>query len=318
MTSNQADLLQLAFDSRVTEYVAVASVTLAIFEYLISFQREVEMVWTRRKSLVKWLYVCNRYFSLAMISYCTSGYLRRTPSNMSCFISLQIQGTSASLIIMTCDVILLLRIWILCERSRRVLYVLLPMIIVEIVIMLCITTLTVDHLVEYVHAGFIKGCYSPDVPKYFAAFPVPSFIVSCSMFCVTLRICIRRIAASRPYNTAQNIATLFLRDGVLWFLVVTLINPPQIALWAWGRPALIQTRMRPFQALACRLLHHRRQSPLEHDGNCGRTRLRHGWGRNVAFQLGNSVCIFQQSLRSAPPYPRLRVSLARGPERSEI
>jgi hypothetical protein len=41
------------------------------------------------------------------------------------------------------------------------------------------------------------------------------------MFCVTLRICIRRIAASRPYNTAQNIATLFLRDGVLWFLVVT-------------------------------------------------------------------------------------------------
>ncbi|KAJ7897710.1 hypothetical protein B0H14DRAFT_345007 [Mycena olivaceomarginata] len=29
----------------------------------------------------------NRYFSLAMISYCTSGYLRRTPSNMLFYIA---------------------------------------------------------------------------------------------------------------------------------------------------------------------------------------------------------------------------------------
>jgi len=203
------------------------------------------MVWLRRKSLVKWLYIWNRYFTLAMITFCTSVFLRPTPSDASCFISQQVQGVSSTIIVCTADVILLLRIWILCERSMRtLLYVLLPMIIVELGVMLTITTLTINHLREFIHVGFIKGCYSPDVPRYFTAYPVPSLIVSCSMFCVTVRICQRRIAASRPYHT-ESIAVAFLRDGVLWFLVVALINPPQIALWAWGRTTLIGVLMMP-------------------------------------------------------------------------
>ncbi|KAJ7769455.1 hypothetical protein B0H16DRAFT_1517888 [Mycena metata] len=237
-------LLQLAADAKITSYVAAASLALAMFEWFISLGREVELVWTRPKSLVRWLYVWNRYFSLAMISFCTSVYLRPTPSDRSCFISQQIQGTSATIIIGTVDFILLLRIWILCGRSDRISYVLLGLIIAEITAMLCITTLTVNNLTEFVHFDFITGCYSPNVPKYFAAYPVPSLIVSFSMFCITLRICLRRLAASRRFNT-QSILVVFLRDGVVWFLVITLINPPQIGLWGWGRPTLIQVLMMP-------------------------------------------------------------------------
>ncbi|KAJ7152053.1 hypothetical protein C8R46DRAFT_1121860 [Mycena filopes] len=238
-------LLQLANDAQITSYVAAASLTLAIFEWFISLDREVDLVWSRRKSLVRWLYLWNRYFSLTMISYCTSVYIRQTPSNGSCFISQQVQGTSATIIIGTVDLILLLRIWILCGRSRRIAYALLALVIAEITAMLCITTLTVNNLAEFVHFEFITGCYSPDVPKYFAAYPVPSLIVSFSMFCITLRICLRRIAASRALINTQSILVVFLRDGILWFLVVTLINPPQIGLWGWGRPTLIQVLMMP-------------------------------------------------------------------------
>jgi uncharacterized membrane protein len=44
---------------------------------------------------------------------------------------MQVQGTSATIIIGIVDIILLLRIWILYERARRTLYVLLAMIIGE-------------------------------------------------------------------------------------------------------------------------------------------------------------------------------------------
>ncbi|KAJ7121569.1 hypothetical protein C8R44DRAFT_786470 [Mycena epipterygia] len=234
--------LQLAIDSQITQYAAVASVTIMAFDCLISLRREVEMVWRRPKSLVKWLYVSHEVFGR---SVCTSVYLRQTPSDKTlmsrCFIYQRVQGTSATIIIGTVDIILLLRVWILCERSRRIMYVLLGMITEKLCsricqlnrCRLCVTTIAVDTL---------TGCYAQDVPRYFSVFPIPSFIVSCSMFFVTVRNCIRRIAVSRPYIT-HSIAMVFLRDGIVWFLVISLLAPPQIALWAWGRQTLIQLLM---------------------------------------------------------------------------
>ncbi|KAF7377311.1 hypothetical protein MSAN_00151600 [Mycena sanguinolenta] len=135
---------------------------------------------------------------------------------------------------------------------------LLVMIIVEFGIMLGIITATVNSVREFVHVGFIKGCYAQGtVPSYFSVFPIPSFIVSISMFIVTVQNCRRRIAVSRPYNT-HSIAMVFLRDGVLWFLVSALLAPPQIVLFAWGRPTLIQVLMLPsfagFSIIGARVL----------------------------------------------------------------
>ncbi|KAJ7463874.1 hypothetical protein B0H11DRAFT_2240819 [Mycena galericulata] len=182
----------------------------------------------------------------------------------SCFISQQIQGTGATIIVGTVDIILLLRVWILYERSTRLMYTLLAMIIAEVTTMLSITTCAVNGLNEYVHVGFIVGCYasqgldrafdlnskltswtiSTEVPRYFSIFPVPSLIVSFSMFCLTVHNCQRRIAVSRPYHT-HSIVVVFLRDGVLWFLAVVVVNPPQIFMWAFGRASLIQLLMMP-------------------------------------------------------------------------
>ncbi|KAJ7489772.1 hypothetical protein B0H11DRAFT_1912768 [Mycena galericulata] len=58
MAQNKAhQLLQLAIDSQITQYAAVASLTVLAFDCLISFRREVEMVWIRSKSPIKWLYI---------------------------------------------------------------------------------------------------------------------------------------------------------------------------------------------------------------------------------------------------------------------
>ncbi|KAJ6460613.1 hypothetical protein C8R45DRAFT_1109022 [Mycena sanguinolenta] len=263
MTQSMApQLLQLAIDSQITQYAAgrtfcilrhlfvelfrsVSSVAVLVFDCFISLGREMEMVWKRSKSPIKWLYIWNRYFTLAMTSFFASVVISQTPSN-------EVQGTCATIIVGVVDVILLLRIWILCDRSRRIMYVLLVMIIVEFGVMLGIITATVNSNL------FMWGCYAHGtVPSYFSVFPIPSFIVSSSMFIVTIQNCRRRIAVSRPYNT-HSIAVVFLRDGVLWFLVSALLGPPQIALFAWGRPTLLQLLMLPsfagFSIIGARVL----------------------------------------------------------------
>ncbi|KAJ6450865.1 hypothetical protein C8R47DRAFT_1223406 [Mycena vitilis] len=127
LSPDQANrLLQLARDARLTEYLALASLTLIIFEWLISLRREIDMVWMRRKSPVKWLYVWNRYFAFAITLFCTYVYLQETPSDTVstiasamtyrsevrlCSISQQVQGIGATIVIGTVDIILLLR-WV--------------------------------------------------------------------------------------------------------------------------------------------------------------------------------------------------------------
>ncbi|KAF8166289.1 hypothetical protein K438DRAFT_1984335 [Mycena galopus ATCC 62051] len=262
MAQNKAQqLLELAADSQITQFAAgpinfifsvisldllrsVASLTILAFDCVISLQREVEMVWKRSKSPVKWLYVGLNSFASRF--------------NYQPELQIWMQGTSATIMLCTTDIILLLRIWILCDRSRRIVYMFLLMIIVEFGTMLGIITATVNSVREYVHVEFIKGCYAQGtVPSYFSAFPVPSFIVSCAMLIVTVRNCQRRIAVSRPYNT-HSIAMVFLRDGLLWFLVSALLAPPQIVLFALGRPTLLQVLMLPsfagFSIIGARVL----------------------------------------------------------------
>ncbi|KAJ6517473.1 hypothetical protein C8R47DRAFT_1205692 [Mycena vitilis] len=189
LSSDQANhLLQLASDARLTGYLAAASLTLVVLEWLLSLPREVDMVWIRCKSAVKWLYVWNRYFTFAMVFFCTYGtqfvsdavtvakkiqvYLQETPSDtvstiahvniglsrifQSCFISQQVQGIGATVVIGTVDIILLLR-WNL-DFMREITQSSLCALAnghceVEIAIMLCITILTVNNLTEFVHVG---------------------------------------------------------------------------------------------------------------------------------------------------------------------
>ncbi|KAJ7436792.1 hypothetical protein B0H11DRAFT_2206898 [Mycena galericulata] len=312
----QADqLLRLAVDAQITTYVAVAASTILVFDCLVCLDREVEMVWKRPKSLVKWLYIWNRYFALSM-TWSTFGECLR--------ICQQIQGTGATIIVGTVDIILLLRVWILYERSTRMLYTLLAMIIgereilsaqplvrvltipvlvkAEVATMLYISISTVNNLTEYVHVGFIGGCYASQgadrafdsngdnfldhlcrSSQIFPIFPVPSLLVSFSMLCLTIHNCQRRITVSRSYHT-HSIAVVFLRDGVLWFLAVYIpwqsSTPPQIFLWALGRASLFQVLMMPsfatYSVVGARVLLNMMEIAAERPVQTGlKPRLRH-------------------------------------------
>lgn len=46
------------------------SSALAAYEYVITFQQEVSMLWRRRWSAVTWLFVLNRYL-LMIVTVCT-------------------------------------------------------------------------------------------------------------------------------------------------------------------------------------------------------------------------------------------------------
>ncbi|KAF7343835.1 hypothetical protein MSAN_01964700 [Mycena sanguinolenta] len=117
--------------------------------------------------------------------------------------------------------------------------------------MLAVGELTLHHLSGNIYVPFITGCYSAGgLPSYFCLFATPSLILSFAMFCLTLYNCHAKLEISllQIHDVKRSwmpIATLFLRDGVYWFLAVLAVNPVQILLWQLAPITLSQVLMVP-------------------------------------------------------------------------
>ncbi|KAJ7861905.1 hypothetical protein B0H13DRAFT_1112925 [Mycena leptocephala] len=71
-----AGVLQLIEDSRLTGYLAVASLCVLIYDHALCFAAEVDLIWRSHSGLAKTIYLWNRYFSLISISLVTSAMVR--------------------------------------------------------------------------------------------------------------------------------------------------------------------------------------------------------------------------------------------------
>ncbi|KAI3618802.1 hypothetical protein WG66_006330 [Moniliophthora roreri] len=139
---------------------------------------EVELIWKTPKKLASIIY--NRYFSLIALGVNVSFMLREVKSdrvslvfNLSqllldylfteqiCSMFLHLMGITITIIISTVDLVLLMRVWILYGRSKKLLYVLIPLISGECVAMLVLDYHIVYNMKRYIHVGpIVEGCYS--------------------------------------------------------------------------------------------------------------------------------------------------------------
>ncbi|KAJ7743321.1 hypothetical protein B0H16DRAFT_1561334 [Mycena metata] len=130
----QAELLQLIADAHTTNYLAAGAVTLAIVEFIGNFQDEVNLVWKSPRRISNAIYLWIRYFSLITVSIYTIFTFRVIKSDHTCRSFLLAEAVTASLIGTSADVILVLRVWILYGKSRRLLYIFVPVLIMEIIV----------------------------------------------------------------------------------------------------------------------------------------------------------------------------------------
>ncbi|TFK34306.1 hypothetical protein BDQ12DRAFT_715370 [Crucibulum laeve] len=242
------DFDQIAQDVYATNYLAIASVALLAYDHVITIKQEINLMWRSRWSVTKIVYVWNRYFALLTLSFNASIRLREITSDASCGASLQLLGGCATIIVSTVDFVLMLRVWILYGRPRILLYIIIPLIIGEVVGLTIIEALTVMSLDPYIHAGpTITGCFSLIVPQYFAFYPIPPLIITSIMFVMTAYKCGQTLYGYR--RTRMPIVSLFLRDGVFWFLAVFAVGLPQMILTYVGRATLSEVMIGPSLAV---------------------------------------------------------------------
>ncbi|KAJ7723777.1 hypothetical protein B0H16DRAFT_1737045 [Mycena metata] len=135
------------------------------------------------------------------------------------------------------------RVWILYDKKRWLLYLLVPMIALEIVTMALVSHYTIASVREcWALSWPLVGCYPRgpvgNVPRYFAFYSVPVLVVSMVMFRMTCYKCGKTLLT---HGRAQMpIYNMFLRDGVFWFVAIFMTFIPEVVIWARARQSLAE------------------------------------------------------------------------------
>ncbi|KAJ6581114.1 hypothetical protein B0H19DRAFT_493568 [Mycena capillaripes] len=242
----EQQLFALLADARTTNELAVAGVTLLVMEHILTFPDEVTLMWKSRFSVSNAFYIWIRYFTLIALSIDLSFMLKvEWSDHLPDFL---FQTIACTIIVVSADVILVLRVWILYAKSRKLLYFLVPLIAAEIIAMIIVGIFTIKGLERYVHVGpVLQGCYSLEVPRLFTFYAVPSLVTAVSMFSLTAYKCGTTLKNLGLKGTP--IISLFLRDGVFWFLGNLLVSVVEIVLWKRARPTLAQIPVVPATAI---------------------------------------------------------------------
>ncbi|KAF8182375.1 hypothetical protein K438DRAFT_1157832 [Mycena galopus ATCC 62051] len=260
--TGETEILQLIADSRVTGYFAVASVCLLLYDHIVCFPREVELVWSSRWGLAKAVYLWNRYFSLIAISLNTSGMIKAPhpsrdrflhlisdrPGNRNCHCScigwLKFQGITSTIIIGTVDFVLMLRVWIMYGRPRLFIWLFFFMGIAEVASMIAVDFVAYAQMTQYIHLGpILPGCYAYNVPRFLTVYAAVPLLVTFIMFAMTVYKC--GVTLRNSEDQVMPVWKLFLRDGVLWFLAVFAAAGAALLIWTMRRETLKQLLVVP-------------------------------------------------------------------------
>ncbi|KAJ7819812.1 hypothetical protein B0H13DRAFT_2378135 [Mycena leptocephala] len=186
--------------------------------------------------------------ALALVIIDISFMLRAEWSDHLCKSFLFGEMVTCTIIVISTDLILVFRVWILYGRPRKLLYLMVPLITAEIIAMITVGVKTIAALEQYVHVGpILGGCYSLEVPRLFTFYAVPPFVTAVLMFLMTAYKCGTTLMALGPRRTP--VIALFLRDGLFWFLANLLVSIVEIVLWDRARATLAQIPVIPSTAV---------------------------------------------------------------------
>ncbi|KAF8870291.1 hypothetical protein BD779DRAFT_1792136, partial [Infundibulicybe gibba] len=179
-------------DVRTTNYLVAASATVIIFDHIITIEQEVALIWRRPWNITSLLYIWNRYYALISLVIYSSYIFRIMDSNKACLRSVTFQGLSGTVLVATVDTILAFRVWILYEKSRKLLWFLIALISAEFIAMTTLTVMIVSPISSFLHLGpLLVGCWPAiSASPLFLYYSSPTMITSFIMFVMTLYRCL--------------------------------------------------------------------------------------------------------------------------------
>ncbi|PBK69265.1 hypothetical protein ARMSODRAFT_957630 [Armillaria solidipes] len=230
------DITTVFFENRATSMSYVSALTLVVYDIIVSFGQEVELVWRSQWSSPKMLYFLARYYAVVYLSITAWVNISEEPSDKLCHLYyywLFLAGPSTYLFIL--DLILLLRVYALYNQNKFLFIFLSSCAVGSVATALWAFSVVCRHVVSSVTTMAVpwRGCRSmaPNT-KYGIAAYVPSFLLSVLFLILTVTkfwrtyraICGRTYDPRTVMTQMKHISpllTAFVEDGCIFFALIT-------------------------------------------------------------------------------------------------
>ncbi|CAL1712778.1 unnamed protein product [Somion occarium] len=200
-----------ARDAQVSRWVGVSAVTFLVYDVLINISDEVEYVWRVPRTWAYWAYLYVRHF--AMIALASLLILATNEHNRLGFSSGTCRGwiiyesfLSISLVLLV-EAILMIRIYAIFARSKRLLQILSLLFIAE-----CVVSVT-GQAFSIINLSFSLelGCVVTSTPPAYMASWIAPLTFQTILFVLTIFKC---FVTMTKKTGSDSVLFIFVRDGI--------------------------------------------------------------------------------------------------------
>ncbi|PFH49320.1 hypothetical protein AMATHDRAFT_63471 [Amanita thiersii Skay4041] len=211
--------------------MALVSLTILIYDHLLTFGDEVQYIWKRRVSPVTILYLINRYFApcafvICMVALFSANWTLETlvltlTLEYSCRSFSKFEGVLTLVTVMCAEAILILRVYAVYSQK---IVVLIPLVVVWVA-QLGVMSYILSHSGPVIipPSSISYGCIlvaDPEIGALAILFVVPAIVFDTIILVFLVFGLYRNVKAYPDVRMYQ----LLLQDGILYFLVVVMVN----------------------------------------------------------------------------------------------
>jgi len=250
MASLAREIGSIVADIQNTRYSELSSSAIIVFDHLITFDQEVEHVWSAPWTIGKTLFLVNRYYTLFVVTFNNYGLFSSNLTNSFCTKFLEWQGWSGLIACALAEITLQLRLYALYYGNKRIVALMLCSFITVMAISAAIMGTTLHG--TKIEANLIPGipfCIPIGTSKHFYAFWIPILSFE-TLLCFLalfrgymsykdqeLRLRLRRRKAQRLGNAsyqerrAATLLEILLPDSVAYFIVMFATYFTTVMIW---------------------------------------------------------------------------------------
>ncbi|KAI5117405.1 hypothetical protein M0805_004627 [Coniferiporia weirii] len=240
-------LIPLVRDANTVDRSGAAATACLIYDMIISWDQEVEYIWKSAWTPPKLLYLFSRYFSL-MTQICHGWTF--------------FEAVTGQLIVLGVEISLMLRVYALYKRDRRILVSLLLLYTAEVTTHCVMLGLELNKIVSIAPLRDIfpsdfplSGCFPTNIPAFFTYYWIPSLIFESILFILMTINVVRHV---REQKGPTPLLMQFLRDGTMYYAVIFATLLANVLLYLLANSALAQVaiewELAAFSIAGCRLI----------------------------------------------------------------
>ncbi|KAI0356352.1 hypothetical protein OH77DRAFT_256564 [Trametes cingulata] len=251
-------------DIRNTRLVSFAIASIVIYDYIVCIEREVELIWKKRWSVIKFAFLWHRYFGLLCVILQLYGQhsgghglgcaewkteacgrqlsiRKRSMTNCSFWFYWETWGYCG--VLFTSEAVLLLWIYVVYNKNRYVLAVMSVCYVAEVASVLCILILSFKHFEAKAFQSIdVAYCVMGDFPPTFKLLWVPILAYDTLLLLLFLwRGCRSTVGCNRKLTYGHdNLLDMVYRHSLLNFLAIFGAYFACAIIWLTSRIGLYQ------------------------------------------------------------------------------